>query len=163
MTCVKTEPKSVTFDDLVKYKSDWKLHLACETTVEKINQLSGCTSLPHAGLLEGDEAEHESPSRPVCHSHTGICLSLPAVQTCKIWRLAERAMTMTSKVGIATPTATSCELPARLFPSACSGIAWKPHTVNTAGFLEVLECRRVSHQRHRLSTTKHTLAYKYIR
>lgn len=30
------------------------------------------------------------------------------------------------------------------------------HTVNTAGFLEVLECHSVSHQRHQLSTTKHT-------
>lgn len=30
------------------------------------------------------------------------------------------------------------------------------HTVNTVGFLEVLECHSVSHQRHQLSTTTHT-------
>lgn len=30
------------------------------------------------------------------------------------------------------------------------------HTVNTVGFLEVLECHSVPHQRHQLSTTTHT-------
>ena len=36
------------------------------------------------------------------------------------------------------------------------------HTVNTAGFLEVLECHSVSHQRHQLSTTKHTHTHSHI-
>ncbi len=49
---------------------------------------------------------------------------------------------------------------ARLFPSVAffqHGLVLPGnHTVNTAGFLEVLECHSVSHQRHQLSTTKHT-------